>query len=51
MVATLVESATTLTISGTAANDVFTVGGSLAVGANQADGAYLGNFDVTVNYQ
>lgn len=51
MVATLTESVTTLSISGVAATDVFSVGGSLAVGANQADGAYLGNFDVTVNYQ
>lgn len=51
MVATLTESATTMSISGVAATDVFTVGGSLAVGAGQADGVYTGTFDVTVNYQ
>ena len=51
MVATLTESATTHVITGVAATDVFSVGGSLAVGANQADGAYSGTFDVDVDYQ
>lgn len=48
MSATLTPSATTILLDGT---DAFTVGGTLAVAANQADGAYLGTFNVTVNYQ
>ena len=51
MVATLTESAATHVITGVAATDVFSVGGSLAVGANQVDGAYEGTFDVDVDYQ
>jgi Mat/Ecp fimbriae major subunit len=48
MTATLLTSAATRTLTGT---DSFTVGGTLAVGAAQADGAYTGTFTVTVNYQ
>ena len=48
MSATLTPSATTILLDGT---DAFSVGGTLAVAANQADGAYLGTFNVTVNYQ
>ena len=50
MAATLVSSATSLTLAGTAA-DAFSVGGTLNVGATQAAGAYAGTFTVTVNYQ
>ena len=32
------------------ASDVLRVGGTLAVGANQASGVYSGSFNVTVNY-
>ncbi len=49
MTATLTPSAATATLGATGAN--FTVGGTLTVGANQADGAYSGTFNVTVNYQ
>ena len=48
MTAALLTSAATRTLTGT---DSFTVGGTLAVGANQAAGAYTGTFTVTVNYQ
>lgn len=48
MTASLTPSASSITLDGT---DGFTVGGTLAVGANQADGAYVGTFGVTVNYQ
>ncbi len=48
MTAALLTSAATRTLTGV---DSFTVGGTLAVGANQADGAYSGTFTVTVNYQ
>ena len=51
MTATLVESATTQIISSEASSNVFTIGGSLSVGADQADGAYTGSFDVDVDYQ
>ena len=51
MSATLVASSATKTLTGVATTDAFTVGGTLAVGANQADGVYSGNFTVTVNYQ
>jgi Mat/Ecp fimbriae major subunit len=51
MSSTLVGSAATMTISATPANNKFQVGGTLSVGANQADGVYTGNFTVTVNYQ
>lgn len=33
-----------------AGNNPFNVGGTLSVGANQAAGAYVGSFTVTVNY-
>ncbi len=48
MTAALLTSAATRTLTGT---DSFTVGGTLAVAANQAAGAYTGTFTVTVNYQ
>ena len=48
MVANIVSSASTLTLTGSVGT--FNVGGLLNVGANQADGAYVGNFNVTVNY-
>jgi len=48
MTATLSGSDATITLDGT---DAFTVGGSLAVGANQAAGDYSGTFTVTVDYQ
>lgn len=48
MSSTLLSSAATLTL---ALTNNFTVGGTLSVGANQPDGAYVGNFTVTVNYQ
>ncbi len=55
-VSSLSGSAATVTLSGTfgaaaAGTGSFTVGGSLGVGANQADGDYAGTFNVTVNYQ
>jgi Mat/Ecp fimbriae major subunit len=55
-VSTLSGSAATVTLSGTfgaaaAGTGSFTVGGTLGVGANQADGDYAGTFNVTVNYQ
>lgn len=48
MSATLASSDTTLTLAG---GDSFAVGGTLTVGASQADGAYSGTFEVTVDYQ
>jgi hypothetical protein len=48
MTASLTPSAATILLDGT---DAFTVGGTLNVGASQADGAYVGTFNVTVNYQ
>ena len=48
MTSTLVSSAATLTL---AAANSFSVGGVLAVGASQPDGAYTGTFTVTVDYQ
>ena len=51
MSASLVESASTQVISATAASNVFSVGGTLSIAANQADGAYSGSFDVDVDYQ
>lgn len=48
MTATLATSAATRVLTGT---DSFTVGGTLSVGANQADGVYTGSFNVTVDYQ
>ena len=50
MSAGLLSSAATRTLSGTAADQV-TVGGTLSVGANPADGDYTGSFAVTVDYQ
>lgn len=48
MSASLTPSVTSIVLDGT---DAFTVGGTLSVAAGQADGAYVGNFDVTVSYQ
>lgn len=48
MTANIVASVSTLTLTGGAGS--FNVGGLLNVGANQADGAYEGSFNVTVNY-
>ncbi|MEH6791044.1 DUF4402 domain-containing protein [Parasphingorhabdus sp.] len=48
MTANIVASVSTLTLTGGAGS--FNVGGLLNVGANQADGAYAGTFNVTVNY-
>lgn len=48
MTASLVASNATIVLDGT---DAFTVGGILNVGANQADGAYVGTFNVSVDYQ
>ncbi len=50
MTATLVESAATATLDGTGAA-TFTVGGTLSVAASQAEGVYLGTFNVTADYQ
>lgn len=49
MSSTLVASAATQTLVANAGS--FTVGGTLSVGANQADGDYAGTFTATVNYQ
>jgi Mat/Ecp fimbriae major subunit len=49
MTASLTASAATAVLVANAAS--FTVGGSLAVGANQADGDYTGTYTATVNYQ
>ena len=46
---TLNSSAATVTMVANAGT--FTVGGVLTVGANQADGDYLGTFNATVDYQ
>ncbi|VAV92640.1 hypothetical protein MNBD_ALPHA04-810 [hydrothermal vent metagenome] len=48
MSATLAPSVTSIVLDGT---DAFSVGGTLSVAANQADGAYTGTFNVTVDYQ
>ncbi len=48
MTASLSPSVSTIVLDGT---DGFSVGGTLNVGANQADGAYSGTFNVTVDYQ
>jgi len=48
MTASLATSVATIVLDGT---DAFTVGGTLSVGAGQADGAYVGTFNVTVDYQ
>lgn len=49
MSATLAASAATATMVGNAGS--FSVGGTLTVGASQADGDYAGTFTATVNYQ
>jgi Mat/Ecp fimbriae major subunit len=51
MAATLTRSATTLTMVNSAIGGSFQVGGTLSLAANQADGAYTGTFNVTVDYQ
>ena len=48
MTANIVASVSTMTLTGGVGS--FNVGGLLNVGANQADGAYVGSFNVTVNY-
>ena len=48
MTAALVKSVSSLTLGAT--GGTFSVGGTLAVGASQADGAYTGTFNVTVDY-
>lgn len=48
MTANIVSSVSTMTLTGGVGT--FNVGGLLNVGANQADGAYTGTFNVTVNY-
>ncbi len=50
MTATLALSTAALKLSNGGAG-VFNVGGTLAVGASQADGLYEGSFNVTVDYQ
>ena len=49
MSAALTASASSLTLVANAGS--FSVGGTLSVGANQADGDYAGVFSATVNYQ
>ncbi len=49
MLSTLNASAATLTLAANAG--AFSVGGILAVGADQADGDYAGTFNVTADYQ
>ena len=49
MTASLAASATTATLVANAGS--FSVGGTLSVGANQADGDYVGTFTATVDYQ
>lgn len=51
MALTLVPSANTITIEPAPARTVFTVGGTLSVGANQADGIYSGSYEAIVEYQ
>ncbi len=51
MSASLTRSATTLTLTNAAVGGTFQVGGTLSLAANQADGAYTGTFNVTVDYQ
>tara|TARA_R110000824_G_scaffold400836_2_gene609500 strand:- start:578 stop:1069 length:492 start_codon:yes stop_codon:yes gene_type:complete len=48
MTASIVSSVSTMALTGGVGS--FNVGGLLNVGANQADGAYTGTFNVTVNY-
>ncbi len=49
MTASLSSSNSTLTLAANAGS--FSVGGTLSVGANQADGDYSGSFNATVDYQ
>jgi Mat/Ecp fimbriae major subunit len=49
MTASLAASASSLTLASNAAS--FSVGGTLSVGANQADGDYEGTFIATADYQ
>lgn len=49
MTASLAASASTVTLASNAGS--FSVGGTLAVGANQADGDYEGTFVATADYQ
>jgi len=51
MSATLTRSAATVTLINAAVGGSFQVGGTLSLAANQADGAYTGTFNVTVDYQ
>jgi hypothetical protein len=51
MTAALTRSASTLTLTSGAINGTFQVAGTLNLAANQADGAYTGTFNVSVNYQ
>ena len=51
MSAALTRSATTLTMANAAIGGSFQVGGTLSLAANQADGAYIGTFNVSVDYQ
>jgi hypothetical protein len=52
MSASLTRSASTLTLASAGpVGGSFQVGGTLNLGANQADGAYSGTFNVTVDYQ
>ncbi len=51
MSAALTRSAATLTLTNSAIGGSFQVGGTLSLAANQADGAYTGTFNVTVDYQ
>jgi hypothetical protein len=51
MAASLTRSASTLTLTNSAIGGSFQVGGTLSLAANQADGAYTGTFNVTVDYQ
>ena len=50
MSASLLESAAVVQLDATGAAS-FTVGGTLTVAASQAEGNYVGNFDVTADYQ
>lgn len=51
MSASLTRSASSLTLTNSAIGGSFQVGGTLSLAANQADGAYTGTFNVTVDYQ
>ena len=51
MSAALTRSASTLTLVAGAVNGTFQVAGTLSLAASQADGAYTGTFNVSVDYQ